>query len=143
MNSEKLENFLSIVNDINEEEPDNIITILKDMFKRFVLGEETQVELKVLWFEKPEIKDDSDYYQIICSFIDIFISSFQETKSFNPEKFCEKIVAILENNKYSIYYKLLLELYRKFDFDVDTELSYKIFCSLYCLGFKKESMINK
>ena len=143
MNSEKLKKFLDIVNNINEENSDNIIMILKDTFKRFVLGEEDQVELKKLWFEKSEIKEDSDYYKIICSYIDIFISNFQDTKYFNLGKFCEKFVAVSENNKYSIYYKLLLELYKRFDFDVDTELYYKIFCSLYCLGFRKESMINK
>ena len=143
MNSEKLKKFLDIVNDINEKKSDNIIMILKDTFKRFVLGEEDQVELKSLWYEKSEIKEDSDYYKIICSYIDIFISNFQDIKSFNLEKFCEKIVAVSENNKYSIYYKLLLELYKRFDFDVDTELYYKIFCGLYCLGFRKESMINK
>lgn len=55
----------------------------------------------------------------------------------------KKIVAVSENNKYSIYYKLLLELYKRFDFDIDTELFYKIFCSLYWLGFKKENMIHK
>ena len=143
MNSEKLKKFLDIVNNINEENSDNIIMILKDTFKRFVLGEEDQVELKSLWFEKSEIKEDSDYYKIICSYIDIFISNFQDIKYFNLGKFCEKFVAVSENNKYSIYYKLLLELYKRFDFDVDTELYYKIFCSLYCLGFRKESMINK
>ena len=143
MNSEKLKKFLDIVNDIDKENPDNIIIILKDAFKRFVLGEEDQVDLKSLWFEKSEIKEDSDYYKIICSYIDIFISNFQDINSFSLGKFCEKIVAVSENNKYSIYYKLLLELYKRFDFDVDTELYYKIFCSLYCLGFRKESMINK
>lgn len=143
MNSEKLKKFLDIVNDIKEEKSNSIIIILKDTFKRFVLGEEDQVELKSIWFEKSEIKEDSDYYKIISSYIDIFISNFQDIKFFNLEKFCEKIVNVSENNKYSIYYKLLLDLYKRFDFDVDTELFYKIFCSLYCLGFKKESMINK
>jgi len=143
MNSEKLKKFLDIVNDINEEKPDTIIMILKDTFKRFVLGEKDQVELKSLWFEKSEIKEDTDYYKIICSYIDIFISNFQDIKSFNLGRFCEKIVAVSENNKYSIYYKLLLDLYKRFDYDVDTELYYKIFCSLYCLGFRKESIINK
>lgn len=143
MNSEKLKKLLDIVNDKNKENSNSIIMILKDTFKRFVLGEEDQVELKSLWFEKSEIKEDSDYYKIICSYIDIFISNFQDIKSFNLGKFCEKLVAVSENNKYSIYYKLLLELYKRFDFDVDTELYYKIFCSLYCLGFRKESMINK
>ena len=146
MDSEKLKQFLEIVNgikDIDEEKSEDIIIILKDTFKRFVLGEKNKVQLKELWFEIPEIKEDSDYYKIICSYIDIFISNFQDTKSFNLEKFCEEIVAISENNKYSIYYKLLLELYQRFGFEVDTELFYKIFCSLYCLGFKKESMVNK
>ena len=83
MNSEKLKKFLDIVNDKNKENSNSIIMILKDTFKRFVLGEEDQVELKSLWFEKSEIKEDSDYYKIICSYIDIFISNFQDIKSFN------------------------------------------------------------
>ena len=113
---------------------------VKYLFKRFVFLENGCIEMKDLWFEKDEIKKDSEYYSVIIKMLDLYLKYCIKRESFNAKSLSEEINNILNTSKYSGYYSNILQISKMFG--LEEEYFSEIVCGLLCLGFKKESGIN-
>jgi len=105
------------------------------------LGNENIPNLKELWFEKDEIKNDDNYYNIIISLVNIFTKYCDNVQSFIPPQMTQEINKLFKASVFLNYYENMVKISKMFDLEEDnfSEIS----CALYCLGFKKSSPINK
>jgi hypothetical protein len=104
-----------------------------------LIGEDVKY-IKDLWFEATNIKKDENYYEIILTFINIIFESLINDKIFNINKLAKEIVQKIEKSPYAIYYKIVRQIFLMVD---QKEKSYyDIYCSVICLGFKKDSILH-
>ena len=102
------------MSNINEEALEKYEQV-KLLLRRFIFLNDKTPQKKNIWFEKSEIRKDSEYYKTIIQIIDSFL------------KYCENFKYIIEISK-------TLEL--------SEEYFIEIISGLLCLGHKKESAIN-
>ena len=67
--------FLGIIKEENAEASSYKI---KFLFKKFIFGDKEIPTIHEMWFDKDEIKNDKEYYQIIQSLINTFINHFSD-----------------------------------------------------------------
>ena len=111
MAQEKYQQLVKIVRDINEKNANTELDCLKLLFKKFVFGEKEIPAMQELWFEKKEIKDDAEYYQLIHSLISSFIIHCSD-KRLKADMLTKDIFTLFENTKIlniSIYIVILLK----------------------------------
>ena len=90
MEEEKYKELLNILSNINENELDEYEQI-KLLFKRFIfLGNEI-IEKNNIWFERDEIKKDSEYYNVIKLMIDRFLNNCVNKEAFHVEVLSKEI----------------------------------------------------
>ena len=139
MEEEKYKKLLNILSNINENELDEYEQI-KLLFKRFIfLGNEI-IEKNNIWFERDEIKKDSEYYNVINLMIDKFLNNCVNKEAFHVEVLSKEINNIIQNSNFSSYYNNMYGISEKLDLIIDNYT--EIVCGLLCLGYKKESEIN-
>ena len=137
MKDEKLKKILFAISEENKknEEGENIKIVLNSL-----IGENVK-KANDLWFEVKEIKEDVDYYNIIISLIDLLLESLTSNQDVDIPLLAEKIVNVLKNCKYSEYYNLTRKIF--FAIDQGEKSFYDIYCSVCCLGFKKNSLLHR
>ena len=137
MENEKLQKVLLAISEENEknETRENIKVVLNSL-----IGENVKSP-NDLWFEVKEIKDDVEYYNIIISLIDILLESLTSEKNIDIPTLAEKIVNVLKSSKYSEFYDLTRKIF--LTIDQGDKSFYDIYCSVCCLGFKKNSLLHR
>ena len=137
MKDEKLKKILFAISEENKknEEGENIKIVLNSL-----IGENVK-KANDLWFEVKEIKEDVDYYNIIISLIDLLLESLTSNQDVDIPLLAEKIVNVLKNCKYSEYYNLTRKIFLAID--QGEKSFYDIYCSVCCLGFKKNSLLHR
>ena len=137
MKDEKLKKILFAISEENKknEEGENIKIVLNSL-----IGENVK-KANDLWFEVKEIKEDVDYYNIIISLIDLLLESLTSNQDVDIPLLAEKIVNVLKNCKYSEYYNLTRRIFLAID--QGEKSFYDIYCSVCCLGFKKNSLLHR
>ena len=137
MKDEKLKKILFAISEENKknEEGENIKIVLNSL-----IGENVK-KANDLWFEVKEIKEDVDYYNIIISLIDFLLESLTSNQDVDIPLLAEKIVNVLNNCKYSEYYNLTRKIFLAID--QGEKSFYDIYCSVCCLGFKKNSLLHR
>ena len=137
MKDEKLKKILFAISEENKknEEGENIKIVLNSL-----IGENVK-KANDLWFEVKEIKEDLDYYNIIISLIDLLLESLTSNQDVDIPLLAEKIVNVLKNCKYSEYYNLTRKIFLAID--QGEKSFYDIYCSVCCLGFKKNSLLHR
>ena len=137
MKDEKLKKILFAISEENKknEEGENIKIVLNSL-----IGENVK-KANDLWFEVKEIKEDLDYYNIIISLIDLLLESLTSNQDVDIPLLAEKIVNLLKNCKYSEYYNLTRKIFLAID--QGEKSFYDIYCSVCCLGFKKNSLLHR
>ena len=137
MKDEKLKKILFTISEENKknEEGENIKIVLNSL-----IGENVK-KANDLWFEVKEIKEDVDYYNIIISLIDLLLESLTSNQDVDIPLLAEKIVNVLKNCKYSEYYNLTRKIFLAID--QGEKSFYDIYCSVCCLGFKKNSLLHR
>ena len=137
MKDEKLKKILFVISEENKknEEGENIKIVLNSL-----IGENVK-KANDLWFEVKEIKEDVDYYNIIISLIDLLLESLTSNQDVDIPLLAEKIVNVLKNCKYSEYYNLTRKIFLAID--QGEKSFYDIYCSVCCLGFKKNSLLHR
>ena len=139
MDEQKYEKLAKILSDVKEDVFEKYEQV-KFLFQRFIFLSNKIPEKAEIWFEKKEIKKDSEYYEIIIKIIDSFLKYCEKKESFNVELLSKEINDIFEKSKFSCYYECMLEISKLFD-NADAYFI-EIISGLLCLGFKKESAIN-
>ena len=137
MKDEKLKKILFAISEENKknEEGENIKIVLNSL-----IGENVK-KANDLWFEVKEIKEDVDYYNIIISLIDLLLESLTSNQDVDIPLLAEKIINVLKNCKYSEYYNLTRKIFLAID--QGEKSFYDIYCSVCCLGFKKNSLLHR
>ena len=137
MENEKFQKILLVISEENEKNEirENIKVVLNSL-----IGENVK-SANDLWFEAKEIKDDMDYYKTIISLIDLLLESLTSGQDIDIPILAEKIVNILKNSKYSEYYNLTRKIFLAID--QSDKSFYDIYCSVCCLGFKKNSLLHR
>ena len=137
MEEEKLKKVLFAISEKNakNEHGENIKIVLNSL-----IGENVKT-LNDLWFEAKNIKEDLDYYNIIIALIDILLESLTSQQNVDIETIAEKIVNLLKKSKYCEYYNLTRKIF--LTIDQEDKSFYDIYCSVCCLGFKKDSLLNR
>ena len=137
MKDEKLKKILFAISEENKknEEGENIKIVLNSL-----IGENVK-KANDLWFEVKEINEDVDYYNIIISLIDLLLESLTSNQDVDISLLAEKIVNVLKNCKYSEYYNLTRKIFLAID--QGEKSFYDIYCSVCCLGFKKNSLLHR
>ena len=137
MENEKFQKILLVISEENEKNEirENIKVVLNSL-----IGENVK-SANDLWFEAKEIKDDMDYYNTIISLIDLLLESLTSGQDIDIPILAEKIVNILKNSKYSEYYNLTRKIFLAID--QSDKSFYDIYCSVCCLGFKKNSLLHR
>lgn len=137
MKDEKLKKILFAISEENKKnEEGEIIKIVLNS----LIGENVK-KANDLWFEVKEIKEDLDYYNIIISLIDLLLESLTSNQDVDIPLLAEKIVNVLKNCKYSEYYNLTRKIFLAID--QGEKSFYDIYCSVCCLGFKKNSLLHR
>jgi len=137
MKDEKLKKILFAISEENKknEEGENIKIVLNSL-----IGENVK-KANDLWFEVKEIKEDVDYYNVVVSLIDLLLESLTSNQDVDIPLLAEKIVNVLKNCKYSEYYNLTRKIFLAID--QGEKSFYDIYCSVCCLGFKKNSLLHR
>ena len=139
MEEEKYKELLNILSNVNENDLEEYEQI-KLLFKRFIfLGNKT-IERNNIWFERDEIKKDSEYYKVIKLMIDKFLNNCLNKETFKVEALSKEINNIIQNSNFSAVYNNMYDISKKLDLNIDNYT--EIVCGLLCLGYKKESEIN-
>ena len=138
MDEEKYKKLHDILSNIDENEYEKYEQV-KYLFKRFIFLENQIVDKKSLWFEKDEIKQDSEYYEVIIKIIDSFLKYCFNKEAFKVEQLSKEINNIFLNSKFWIYYFNIMEISKILG--LFEENFTEIASGLLCLGFKKESEI--
>ena len=90
MEEEKYRKLNDILSNIDENELEKYERV-KYLFKRFIFLENQIVEKKSIWFEKDEIKQDSEYYEVIMKIIDSFLKYCSDKEAFKIELLSKEI----------------------------------------------------
>ena len=90
MKEEKYQKLNDILSNIDENELEKYERV-KYLFKRFIFLENQIVEKKSIWFEKDEIKQDSEYYEVIMKIIDSFLKYCSDKEAFKIELLSKEI----------------------------------------------------
>ena len=72
MDEQKYEKLAKILSDVKEDVFEKYEQV-KFLFQRFIFLSNKIPEKAEIWFEKKEIKKDSEYYEIIIKIIDSFL----------------------------------------------------------------------
>ena len=110
---------------------------VKLLFKGFTFPNNKIPEKKNLWFEKDEIRKDSEYYETIIKIIDSFLRYCENKESLKIDFLSKEINDIFENSQFSGYYKYkcILEISNMLGFAEEDFI--EIISGLLCLGYKK------
>ena len=139
MAQEKYQQLVKIVRDIYEKNANTELDCLKLLFKKFVFGEKEIPAMQELWFEKKEIKDDAEYYQLIHSLISSFIIHCSD-KRLKADMLTKDIFTLFENTKYFNIYSNFIEISDLFGLGDPHYID--IGCGLYNVGLKKGTPVN-
>ena len=139
MDDEKYQKLIDVLSNVEENELEEYEQV-KLLFKGFTFPNNKIPEKKNLWFEKDEIRKDSEYYETIIKIIDSFLRYCENKESLKIDFLSKEINDIFENSQFSGYYKCILEISKMFD--TYEEYFIEIIRGLLCLGYKKESAIN-
>ena len=94
-----------------------------------------------MWFQSNEIRNDTKYYNLVISLIEILYKNLKNKKDFYLKKIANEIEETIKKTEYLGIYEATRKLFFKVD---PTEIDYvAIFCSFSFLGFKKESPLNE
>lgn len=94
-----------------------------------------------MWFQSNEIKNDTNYYNLVISLIKILFKNLKNKKDFELKKIANEIAEAIKKTEYTGIYEATRKLFFKID---PTEIDYHVILySLNFLGFKKESPINE
>ena len=139
MDDKKFKKLIDVLSNINEEALEKYEQV-KLLFRRFIFLNDKTPQKKNIWFEKDEIRKDSEYYKTIIQIIDSFLKYCEKKESFKVDILSKEINDILANSQSSGYYKYILEISKTLE--LSEEYFIEIISGLLCLGHKKESAIN-
>ena len=137
MEENKLKDIVKFCAEVKDENDmyENVKILLRSL-----IGEDAK-STKDLWFESDEIKNEANYYNLVIWQIEILYRNLKNKNDFNLKKISEEIVGAIQKTEYSKIYQITRQIFFKVD---PTEIEYyDIFCSVFFLGFKKESPLNK
>ena len=137
MEENKLKDIVKFCAEVKDENDmyENVKILLRSL-----IGEDAK-STKDLWFESYEIKSEANYYNLIIWQIEILYRNLKNKNDFNLKKISEEIIGAIQKTEYSKIYQITRQIFFKVD---PTEIEYyDIFCSVFFLGFKKESPLNK
>ena len=136
MEKDKLKNIVEFISKKNNE--NEIKQILKNILK-LLIGNNAKA-IGELWFEKAEIKEDVNYYNLILALIDKLYFDLTEKENIDIEKTSKEIVEIITKSEFSSIYEQIRKLF--FKIDPKDKYYYDIYYNLIFFGFKKSSGLN-
>ena len=85
----------------------------------YYLKDLSSQEIKVLkeniWFERDEIKKDSEYYKVIKLMIDKFLNNSLNKETFKVNALSKEINNIIQKSNFSAYYNNMYDISKKLD----------------------------
>ena len=137
MEEDKLSDIIKFCSEVKEA---NDMYEKVKILLRSLIGEGVK-STKDLWYKSDIIKSDLNYFNLVICLIEMLYRNLENKKDFDLKKISEEIIGVIKKTEYSRIYQNTRQIFFKVD---PTDKDYNdIYCSVFFLGFKKESPLNK